>query len=332
MKALQVAVIMGGSSFERDFSLKSGRHVVAALEAAGHTALPLDADENLVDTLRAMNPDVAFIAMHGKGGEDGAVGSLLEFLGIPYVGSQPPVCRTTWNKPDLPFVMRRAFSEDASVARWPSEVALPASAFRDLGAASALDLVAPSVGAGFPLAVKPARGGSALGLTKVASEGELGDALMAAFAFDDEVLIQDWIEGVELSIAVIGEPGDEQVLPPVEIVPLAGVFDTAARLETELVDYYCPVRPQAFSSDEATAASMRSECERAAIEVYRAFACRDMARIDLVWDGACARVLDVKVFPGLTETSLVPMAVAAAGINFSDLISELVLTAYERGV
>ncbi|MDJ1122247.1 D-alanine--D-alanine ligase [Olsenella sp. YH-ols2217] len=325
-----VAVIMGGSSFERAFSLKSGRNVVDALRAAGHDVIPLDADENLVNTLRDERPDVAFVALHGAGGEDGAVPSLLEFLHIPYVGSEPPVCRTTWSKPELPFVLRRAFRPEDSVVRWPAQFALPAGAFRNLGAAQALDLMPEEVG-GFPLAVKPACGGSAMGLSKVEGPDQLGEALMAALAFDDTALVQEWVPGVELSVTVIGEPGDEDVLPPVEIAA-KGLFDTDARMTPDAVDYYCPVRPESLSSDPSEAAAIRSQCERAAIEVFRAFGCRDMARVDMVWDGAEVKVLDLKVFPGLTDTSLVPMAIEAAGLTMEEVLERLVATAHERGM
>jgi D-alanine-D-alanine ligase len=331
MSKPSVAVIMGGTSFERDFSLKSGKRVCSALEETGHEVLPLDADSNLVDTLRAEKPDVAFVTLHGAGGEDGSVPSLLEFLRIPFVGSRPPVCRASWNKSDIPFVMRRAFSADESVASWPAEVVLPAKAFRDLGAAKALDLVAARVGSGFPLAVKPTCGGSAMGVTKVESEEGLGEAIMAALAFDDSVIIQEWVEGVELSVVVLGDPGDEQVLPPVEIHPTSGLYDTDARLDTSRVEHFCPVRPESLASDPERAESIRSEVERAAIEVFEAFGCRDMARIDMIWDGARACVLDLKVFPGLTDTSLVPMAVSAAGIDFAELVDQMVGVAYERG-
>jgi D-alanine-D-alanine ligase len=154
---------------------------------------------------------------------------------------------------------------------------------------------------------------------------------MAALAFDDEVVVQEWVEGVEFSVTVIGDAGDETVLPPVEIVPVRGIFDTNARLDADTVDYYCPPRMESLSNDASEAESIRSECERAAIEVYRAFACRDIARIDMVWDGAAPRVLDVKVFPGLTDTSLVPMAIKAAGVDFGVLVDEMVKVAYERG-
>ncbi len=331
MATTKVAVIMGGASFERAFSLKSGRNVCRALEARGYEVIPLDADEHLVDTLRSEAPDVAFVALHGQGGEDGAVPSLLEFLRIPYVGSAPPVCRTTWSKPELPFVMRRLEQEGGTVARWPVQVALPLDAFKDLGAAKALDYVPERLGVDYPLAVKPARGGSALGLTKVEGPGFLGEAIMAALAFDDAVLIQDWVEGVELSVTVLGGDGVEEALPPVEIHPDSGVFDTQARQDADAVDYFCPPRPSSLADDEAEAARIVGVCQQAACEVFRAFGCRDIARVDMVWDGVAPLVLDLKVFPGLTDTSLVPMALEGARIAFGDFIERLVRQAAERG-
>lgn len=332
MASPTVAVIMGGASFERDFSLKSGRHVCRTLEELGYGVLPLDATSELVDALRAERPDVAWVALHGKGGEDGAVPSLLEFLGIPYVGSTPPVCRTTWSKPELPFIMGRVESDGPSPVRWPPQVALPLDAFKDLGAAKALDLVTKRLGVDFPLAVKPAKGGSAMGLTKVEGQGELGEAIMAALAYDDVVVIQQWVEGIELSLTVLGAPGNELVLPPVEIRPLEGIFDIKARQDPDAVRYYCPPNPGDLADDPAEEASIQERCQAAAREVFRAFQCRDVARVDMVWDGFEPLVLDLKVFPGMTETSLVPMALDGAGISFAEFVDGLVKKAMERGV
>lgn len=332
MDTKKVAVIMGGASFERAFSLKSGKLVCDMLEEKGYDVLPLDADSNLVDTLRDEKPDVAFVCMHGRGGEDGAVPALLEFLSIPYVGSRPPVCHAAWNKPDMPFILHRAYGDGEGGATCPSEVSLPASAFRDLGAAKALDLVADRVGSGFPLAVKPARGGSAMGVSRVDGPEELGEAIMAALAFDDAVLIQEWVDGVELSIAILEDEEGINVLPPVEIVVEDGLYDTDARTDPTRVEYICPVRSSTLAPGAGVAESIRSEIERAALDVYLAYDCRDLARIDLIWDGAKASIMDVKTFPGMTETSLVPLAIEASGMDLGDALASLVERAYERGV
>lgn len=328
---MKVAVIMGGTSLERKFSLESGQHIAELLERAGHEALPLDADSNLVDTLRAENPDVAYLAIHGAGGEDGTVASLLEFLRIPYVGSRPPASRQAWNKPDLPFVMRRAYGNEC-VASWPAEVVLPSRAFRDMGAAKALDVIPERVGAGsgFPLACKPARGGSAMGLTRVERAEDLGPAIMEALSFDDSVLIQEWVEGVELSVPVVDLGDGAQALPAVEVHMKSGLYDTDSREDHDRVEYFCPVRPSSLSADEAEAQAIRSEVERAALEVFEAFGCRDLARVDLIWDGARPMVLDLKVSPGMMPSALIPMAAEAAGIDLSEVLNELVTLAYER--
>lgn len=331
MSKFKVAVIMGGTSFERDFSLASGEYVAKQLEKAGHEVLPLDADNHLVETLRTQKPDVAVVALHGQGGEDGVIPALLEFLQIPFVGSRSQVCRATWNKSDLPFILHKAYRAEETVVRTPHETVLSAKAFKDLGAADALDLVARRIGTGFPLAVKPAHGGSALGCSKVDKQEELGAAIMAALAYDDSVLIQQWVEGVELSCCVIGQPYDAQVLPPVEISAKNRLYDTYARQHPDAVDHFAPVRSTSLSQDTAQAGAIRSEIERAALEVFNAFGCRDLARVDMIWDGAQPWILDVKVFPGMAESSLLSMASHAAQITPSELFDEMVHVAYERG-
>lgn len=331
MSNLKVAVIMGGTSFERDFSLKSGKNVCRALEEAGHTVLPLDADSHLVDTLRSEMPDVAFVCVHGAGGEDGTIPALLEFLRIPYVGSTPAVCRASYNKPDVPFIMKRTFKSEDHHAIWPAEVALPSSAFRDLGAAGALDLIADRIEGGYPLAVKPARGGSAMGVSKVECQEELGSAIMGALAFDDTVLIQQWIEGVEISCTVYKGEDFIEVLPAVEIYKKDGLYDTEARLAPDKVERYCPVRSESLGHYEAVVEEIREIIDTCALEVFEAYGCRDLARVDLIWDGDNCYILDVKTFPGLSECSLAPLSAKSAGYSMSDICSHLVNMAYMRG-
>ena len=331
--ATKVAVIMGGTSFERNFSLLSGRLVSESLARSGFDVLTLDADAHLVDTLRAEKPDVAFICMHGAGGEDGAVPALLEFLRIPYVGSRPASCRAAWNKADMPFLMRRVYGKHESLVVWPPQLVLPASAFKDLGAAKALDIIPERLGggSGFPLAVKPVHGGSAMGLSRVDKPEDLGHALMGALAYDDSVIIQHWVEGVEVSVTVLGTPGSEKVLPPVEIEVKEGIYDTDARLETSRVNHFCPVRDESLAALGSNVDNARVALEQAACEVYRAYDCRDFARVDFIWDGHKVMVMGLKTFPGLTETSLVPMAIEAAGLKRDEVLAHLVVGALERG-
>lgn len=323
---MKVAVLMGGSSFEREFSLASGKQVCEALEEAGHKVVPLDTTFDLVPTLRSERPDVAYSALHGKHGEDGTIQSLLEFLGIPFVGSPASVCRSTWNKDSLHTTMAayRAMTGDAPIASWPQGISIARDAFKDMGAATALDLVEDRVIGGYPVAVKPAHGGSALGVHRVDCVEDLGEAILDALSFDEHVVIEQWIEGVEMAVSILGDGWDAHALPPVEIVPKSGLYDTAARLDADAVEYYTPVRLESLSPDEAQAQAIRAEIERAALEVYRAYDLHDLGRIDVIWDGAQARVIETNVSPGMTELSLFPAACAAAGLSLSGVLDRLV--------
>lgn len=323
---MKVAVLMGGSSFEREFSLASGKQVCAALEEAGHKVVPLDTTSELVPTLRSERPDVCYSALHGKHGEDGTIQSLLEFLDIPFVGSSAAVCRKTWNKAFLPSVVEgyRATQTVSEAASWPHGICIARDAFKDMGAATALDMVAERIPGGFPLAVKPACGGSAMGVHKVEELSDLGEAILDALSYDAEVLIEQWVDGVELAISVLGEGSAAHALPPVEIVPLNGLYTTEARMSTNGVEFFTPVRDASLSNDESEAQAIRAEIERAALEVYHAYGVRDLGRVDLVWDGAQARILEVDVSPGMTELSLFPAACVAAGLSLPAVFDTLV--------
>ena len=323
---MKVAVLMGGASFEREFSLASGKNVCAALEEAGHKVVPLDTTADLVPTLRTERPDVCYSALHGKHGEDGTIQSLLEFLDIPFVGSPSHVCHRTWNKDSMHYELAtyRAITGDAPIASWPQGIYLARDAFKDMGAATALDLVQERVIGGYPVAVKPAHGGSAMGVHRVDSVDELGEAILDALSFDEAVVIEQWVEGVEMAVSVLGTGWDAYALPPVEIVPKQGFFGTEARMEPGAVQYIAPVRPASLSDDEGDAQAIRAEIERAALEVYRAYNARDLARVDLIWDGAQARVFEVNVSPGMAERSLFPAACEAAGLSLSSVLNELV--------
>lgn len=323
---MKVAVLMGGSSFEREFSLASGKRVCDALEEAGHRVVPLDTTSDLVPVLRSERPDVAYSALHGKHGEDGTIQSLLEFLDIPFVGSPASVCRNTWNKDSLHTTMAvyREMTGDDPVASWPQGICIARDAFKSMGAATALDLVEERVIGGYPVAVKPAHGGSALGVHRIDRIEDLGEAVLDALSFDEHVVIEQWVEGVEMAVSILGDGWDAHALPPVEIVPKSGLYDTAARLDPNAVEFYAPVRLESLSGDEAQAHAIRAEIERAALEVYRAYGLRDLGRIDVVWDGAQARVFETNVSPGMTELSLFPAACTAAGLSLAGVLDHLV--------
>lgn len=333
--SLKVAVLMGGTSFERVVSLESGKRVCEALEEAGHRVVPLDTTSELVPTLRSERPDVVYNALHGKRGEDGTIQSLLEFLGIPFVGSPAHVCYRAWNKDSLHSSLEkyRNITQEEAVASWPQGVYITRDAFKDMGAATALDMMADRVIGGYPMCVKPAHGGSAIGIHRVDSQDELGEAVLDALSYDEAVNIEQWVEGVELSVSILGTGWDAYTLPPVEIVAQEGrFFDAEARMNAELVDFYCPVRWESLWSNQSDAQAIRSEIERAALEVYRAYGVRDFGRIDMIWDGGAARCFEVDVSPGMTYHSLFPLACEAADMPLPVVLDKLVNKAYERGV
>ena len=272
----KIAVLMGGRSLEREVSLASGRRVCDALEAAGYYVLPLDVTADLVATLRSERPDAAYIALHGKYGEDGTIQELLEFLGIPYTGPGVVSCALSWDK----SVTKHLLAEKGLPT--PAWVTLTADAFKEMGAATALDLVGEAVG-GYPVAVKPGRQGSALGLRRVDTEADLADALLDALSYDTSALVEKWVEGVELAVSVLGEGPEATVLPAVEIVPpAAGLYDFSARTTPGDAEFFAPARITPEVAEEAA---------RVAREAHVALGCRDVSRIDMVFDddGAAVR-------------------------------------------
>ncbi len=323
---MKVAVLMGGTSFERQISLDSGKRVCEALEEAGHKVVPLDTTKDLVPTLRSERPDICYIALHGKHGEDGTIQGLLDYLDIPYVGSSADACRNSRNKALIPSMIRRmrSLTGESDNAYWPVGFCLNGDTFKDMGAATALDMAVERIPGGYPLCVKPARGGSAFGVHRVDKPEDLGSAILDALSYDNDVLIEQWIEGVELSVSILGSGWAAHALPPVEIVPRGEYFLYDARVDEDAVDFYAPVRLESLSDDEGTAQVIRAEIERAALEAYRACGINDLGRVDLIWDGAQARILEVDVSPGMTERSLFPAACQAAGLTLSGVLDKLV--------
>lgn len=311
----KIAVLMGGRSLERDVSLASGGRVCEALEALGYYVLALDVTADLVSTLRSERPAAAYIALHGKYGEDGTIQELLEFLGIPYTGPGVVASALTWDK----SVAKHLFAEHHIPT--PAWLTLTADAFKEMGAATAIDLMGPAVG-GYPVAIKPSRQGSALGMYRCTDESQVAEALLDALGYDTSAIVERWIEGTELAVSVLGEGDSLEVLPPVEIVPRHGLYDFSARYAEGETDFFVPAR-------------LAPEVENAAIEVaaavHRVTGCRDVSRVDLVVDAeGTPWVLESNTSPGMTETSLLPMAAEAAGMTFQDVVSKVVRGALAR--
>jgi D-alanine-D-alanine ligase len=301
---VKVAVLKGGRSLERGVSLRSGARVEDALERLGHDVISIDAGGDLVKRLDVEQPEVAFIAMHGLGGEDGTVQELLEILGIPFTGPGVAACARCMDK-----VLAKHDLRAASVPT-PNWFAFNETAFRELGAADALGDLEERLG--FPLVVKPSRGGSALGVKFAASWFEVPEALVSAFSYDNRVLLERFVEGREVAVSVLGgEP-----LPIVEAIPSGGDrYDFEARYEIGRTDFICPAE-----LDEGDASAVTA----AALSAYEALGCSGFSRVDLILDADGPQVLEVNAIPGLTDTSLLPQAAEAAGMSFEQLVERIV--------
>jgi D-alanine-D-alanine ligase len=308
---MKVAVLKGGRSLERQVSLRSGARVEDALAALGHQVSPLDVDRDLVATLKEDRPDVAFVALHGPGGEDGTIQELLEILGIPYTGSGVASCLRSMDKVAAKHELR------AAGIPTPDWFAFNATAFRELGAADTLGEIFSRLG--FPLVVKPAAQGSSLGVRFAAEATEVPGALVAAFSYDERVLLERHVEGRELAVSLLAG----EALPAVEALPKEeDRFDYEARYEIGRTEYVCPAAISA-----AAAAAVREVAAR----TYETLGCEGFARVDLILGTDGPEVLEVNAIPGLTDTSLMPMAAEAGGIGFEDLCGRIVGLALERG-
>lgn len=304
-------MLKGGRSLEREVSLRSGANAEAALRRLGHDVIPIDVDQHLVRRLRTDRPDTAFIALHGKGGEDGTVQELLEILGIPYTGPGVLACQRAWDK-----VVAKAHFADAGVDT-PASYAFSQDAFRELGAGEALGDIRERLG--LPLVVKPAKQGSALGIAVAHEPGEIPGALMSALSYDDRVLLERFVPGRELAVSVLGT-GEPWALPVVEAIPRdRDFYDFEARYTPGLTDFVAPAQLSDALSQEAA---------RIAIDCYRALGCRGVSRVDMILDADDRIwVLEINAIPGMTDTSLLPRAADAAGLGFDEVVERILAEA-----
>jgi D-alanine-D-alanine ligase len=300
----RVAVLKGGRSLERQVSLRSGARVEDALKRLDHEVVAIDVALDLIHRLRATEPDVAFIAMHGRDGEDGTVQELLEILGIPYTGSGVLACARATDK-----VLAKHLMVEAGIPT-PEFFAFNETAFRELGAAQALPAIEHRLD--FPIVVKPSSQGSALGIKFARSAGDVPAALVAAFSYDSRVLLERYVDGRDLAVSIL----DDEPLPVVEAVPRDEEFyDFEARYEIGRTDFVCPAELPAGLTELAQSLAVRT---------YRLLGCSAFARVDLMLDPAGdLTVLEANPIPGLTETSLLPQAAEAAGISFDELVSRI---------
>ncbi len=308
--AVKVAVLKGGRSLERQVSLRSGARVEDALATLGHEVVPIDADAGLVRRLRDERPDVAFVALHGSDGEDGTVQELLEILGLPYTGPGVAACKRSTDKVAAKQELRHHGIPT------PDWVSFSGTAFGGLGAADTLPEIEERLG--FPLVVKPARGGSSLGVRFAASADDVPAAIVSALSYDDRVLLERHVDGRELSVGIL----DGTALPVVEVKPKEeDQYSYEARYEIGRTEFACPA-PLEDGEQSAVV--------EAATETWQALRCEGFARVDLILAEHGPQVLEVNAIPGLTDTSLLPMAAEAAGLSFEQLVERILELAPTR--
>jgi D-alanine-D-alanine ligase len=321
---MRIAVLKGGRSLERAVSLRSGAHVQDALQRLGHQAIPIDVGSDLVARLLAAAPDCAFVALHGRDGEDGTVQELLEAIGIPYTGSGPSACMRCTDKALAKHLMREAGIPT------PDSHTLKERAIKELGATAALPAVEDAIG--FPMVVKPSSQGSALGVRFARSSEELPGAIVSALSYDRKVLLERYVKGRDLAVSLLAcaregdaeGPGAPTALPVVEAIPREEDFyNYESRYEIGMTTFVCPAELPA-----ATAA----RAQELALEVYGLLGCHGVARVDLMLEEESGEltVLETNVIPGLTETSLLPQAADAAGIDFDTLVARILASATMR--
>ena len=288
--------------------MRSGRRLAQALRSVGIDVVEWDVDASLVARLRTEKPDAAIVALHGGEGENGSIQAVLELLDVPFVGTPAHACRRVWDKPTA-----KAAMAEAGILT-PDWVALPHTTFRALGAQAVLEAMVNKLS--LPMMIKPDQGGSALGAQVVTDIAELPSAMVSCLAYSDTVLAERFVEGTEVAVSVVEENGTPVALPPVEIRPTGGIYDYTARYTPGATTFHCPARLDADVLDRLA---------ETAVAAHRLLGLRDVSRMDAVVDEyGAVQVLEVNVSPGLTDTSLLPLAARAAGRELGAVYAGLV--------
>lgn len=302
----KVLIIAGGLTHEREISERSGRRVANALMQTGHEVRVADLDAQILEVIAEFQPDVVWPLVHGSVGEDGSLQTLLESTAIPFVGSASAQSQIASHKPTAKALVA------ASGISTPGWVTFPQQFFRQVGAAQVLSALESFP---FPAVIKPADGGSALGVSRASGVDDLRAAMVDAFAYGERVMVEEFVSGRDVAVSVVDFGDSPAVLPPVEIATDDGNYDYDARYTTDETQYFVPAR---LSDDELV------DLQLAAITVHTILGLRDLSRIDFVVDAdGTPWFIDANVVPGMTDTSLFPQAADAAG-SFIDLCAEVV--------
>jgi D-alanine-D-alanine ligase len=295
----KIAVLSGGTSAEREVSLNSGAAVLAGLREGGVDAHLVDPKETDVTQLKAMGFDKVFIALHGRGGEDGTLQGLLELTGMPYTGSGVMASAISMDKLRSKLLWQGA---GLPVAPW---VALMRREF-EMGLSDSVNARIAELG--LPVIVKPSREGSSVGMSKVEKAEDLSSALALAFQHDEEVLIEKWLSGPEFTVAMLGE----EILPSIRIQPAGTFYDYEAKYLSDETQYFCP---------SGLEAERETDLQSLVVKAWHVLGCRGWGRIDVMLDSdGQFYLLEANTSPGMTSHSLVPMAARQAGMSFSQLV------------
>lgn len=307
MTSPRVLILAGGLSHEREVSIRSGRRVAEALRTAGVDVTIRDVDADLLPALDSDRPDVVWPLVHGSTGEDGSIRDVLELAGVRYVGTGPRASRSAWNKPVAKSVVAQ------SGITTPDYVTLPQSLFRELGAQPVLDSVVSQLG--LPLVVKPAEGGSSLGVSLVTDRSELSRAMVTCFSYGPTALIEQAVAGTELAVSIVETAEGIVALPPVEIVT-DGPYDFDARYNPGRTQYFAPARLTPAEADAVTSCALMA---------HAALGLAHISRTDMIMTpSGSVEFLEVNVAPGMTETSLLPQAVVASNRSLPELYRAIV--------
>ncbi len=304
---MSVVVLAGGLSAERDVSLRSGRRLAESLRAEGVEVSVLDVDAALLPSLQADPPTVVIPLVHGAAGEDGSLADVLDALGVPHVGSGAVACRLAFDK-----AIAKGIVAERGV-QVPRGYSLPHGIFRDLGAPAVMTAILERLG--LPLMVKPTRGGSALGATLVRTAEDLPPAMVAAFAYGDSAMLEEYVTGTEVAVSVVDLGEGPTAWPAVEIQPRSGIYDYAARYTAGETEFFVPAR---ITEEQA------QECAETAVLAHQALGLQDWSRVDFMVNDGGIHFLEANVAPGMTETSLFPQAAAAAGFTLGKVAAALV--------
>ncbi|MBF0291809.1 MAG: D-alanine--D-alanine ligase [Nitrospinae bacterium] len=299
LKAKKIGVLMGGMSSEREVSLKTGSAILASLKRLGMNAVGIDAGRDVCARLGEEKVDVAFIALHGRYGEDGCVQGALEMMGIPYTASGVAASAIAMNKRITKIVCQSAG------VRTP--------AWKELKKGSSLENVTA------PVVIKPSSGGSSIGVSVCLSDEQIEPAVRLAFEEDREALAEDFIEGPLITVGILGD----MIFPPIEIEPSKGFYDYSNKYTPGSTTYHIPARLPQATLDEACQMTMK---------IHSALGCRGATRSELiVGKDALPWFLEINTIPGMTQTSLLPKAAAALGMTFDDLVLTMLMEALDDG-